>query len=415
MRPGTPGFIGHRLREAREARGMTVSELAKELEISQQAVSRYELEKMSPSPNTSMTMAHILGVPLARFTSESNCESISAIFHRAQIGTTSRKKKENAVKLHKTAELYFNSFQWLTFPRLDLPDFFISGDPINLDTSEIESYAEQLRQHWNLGNGPIANMVELVERKGMPVSWGRSESNKVDAYSAWYKMQQRDDEDQVQIPVIFLSREKGSSVRSRFEIAHELAHLLLHRTVSEDKLKDKTYHSHLEKQAHIFAGAFLLPEAEFVKDAYSQALEALKGLKNKWRVSIGAMIRRLAHLRIISEKQERLLWIGYSRRGWRTGEPFDDSIPPEVPSLLRLAVEVPIESGATTGADLESQLHLFVWEIEMLSNLPVGTVASHFQRNIANTHRKLKNNNVQEKGDDVSYDNLYPFPSSAET
>lgn len=51
MRVGTPGFSGQRLREAREARGLTAISVSELAEVSVQAVYHYESGRMSPSPD----------------------------------------------------------------------------------------------------------------------------------------------------------------------------------------------------------------------------------------------------------------------------------------------------------------------------------------------------------------------------
>src|SRR5207245_2232584 len=82
------------------------------------------------------------------------------------------------------------------------------------DYRQIEPHmaAMLLRQHWGLGIKPIANMVHLLELKGIRV-FSLAESTKdVDAFSLW-----RDD-----IPYVFLNRFK-SPERSRFDAAHEAA------------------------------------------------------------------------------------------------------------------------------------------------------------------------------------------------
>jgi len=53
--------------------------------------------------------------------------------------------------------------------------------------------------------------------------------------------------------VVILGSDKGDKARPRFDAAQELGHLVLHRDHPEPGNRA------LEKQAHRFAGAFLLP------------------------------------------------------------------------------------------------------------------------------------------------------------
>src|SRR5689334_22327582 len=73
--------------------------------------------------------------------------------------------------------------------------------PDILDLHAVDSHtaATLLRQHWRLGDNPIANMVHLLETKGVRV-YSLAESNKdVDAFSVW-----RDD-----VPYVFLNSFKS--------------------------------------------------------------------------------------------------------------------------------------------------------------------------------------------------------------
>jgi transcriptional regulator with XRE-family HTH domain len=63
MRPGTPQFIGERLREAREARCLTQITLSEMLGVSNRAVSQYEKGTASPHPDIMAKIPKILNFP----------------------------------------------------------------------------------------------------------------------------------------------------------------------------------------------------------------------------------------------------------------------------------------------------------------------------------------------------------------
>src|SRR5439155_14410703 len=137
-------------------------------------------------------------------------------------------------------------------------------------------------------------------------------------------------------PYIFLGAEKTCAVRARFNLGHELGHLILHRRVDEKHVRYiPSDHRKMEEQAHRFAGAFLLPAKSFGRDVYAVTLEALRSLKPKWKVAIGALLKRAEHLGFISERQLQRTWIAYSRRGWRSREPLDDEIEEAPPAARR--------------------------------------------------------------------------------
>jgi len=63
MPSSTPGFVGARLREARQVRGLRAVELAEMLDISPQAVSSYETGGKTPSPAVADAIAAKLNLP----------------------------------------------------------------------------------------------------------------------------------------------------------------------------------------------------------------------------------------------------------------------------------------------------------------------------------------------------------------
>lgn len=64
------------------------------------------------------------------------------------------------------------------FPDLDLP-----ADPIPLSDSEIEQAAEDVRRYWRMGDGPIANMILLLENQGAIVGRDRLGADTLDGVS----------------------------------------------------------------------------------------------------------------------------------------------------------------------------------------------------------------------------------------
>ena len=118
------------------------------------------------------------------------------------------------------------------------------------------------------------------------------------------------------------------------------------------------YNKTIEAQANAFAGEFLLPADSFANDLGVISLDALKGLKRRWRVSIGVMLYRLSELDWLNAEQSTRFWKNYSRRGWRTGEPLDDEIEPELPRLLRRGFDLIVEKRVREPVDIANELCL---------------------------------------------------------
>ena len=97
-------------------------------------------------------------------------------------------------------------------------------------------------------------------------------------------------------PYVTIAYDKNSAVRSRFDMAHELGHLVLHRELDHRVVGNPVHHKVIESQANAFAAEFLMPSDSFAADLRVISLDALKGLKRRWGVSIGAMLHRLPDL-----------------------------------------------------------------------------------------------------------------------
>ena len=177
-------------------------------------------------------------------------------------------------------------------------------------------------------------------------------------------------------PFILIGTDKGSPVRWRFDAAHELGHLVLHSNLDRSLLTKAEHFKQIEKQAHRFAGAFLLPIESFGEDLFGASLDGFQALKLKWKVSIATMIKQARLGNLISEETERRLWIGMSRRGWRKLEPYDEVMDVEEPRLLRRSFELLLEEGAQTPEDVLSALALPASDVETLTGLPRDFMSS---------------------------------------
>jgi Zn-dependent peptidase ImmA (M78 family) len=211
-------------------------------------------------------------------------------------------------------------------PTCNLPD---------LRGEDPETAALELRHGWGQGERPIRNMVHLLESKGVSV-FSILETNDIDAFSLW-----RDD-----TPFVFLNTKK-SAERSRFDAAHELGHLVLHRGV-DARGKDA------ESQANQFASAFLMPRGSVLANApIFPSLSILISLKKQWIVSVAALTYRLHALRLIKDWHYRTLCIEIARNGHREREPEPAS--PEM-SLIFGKVFQMLRSEGVTRADVAREL-----------------------------------------------------------
>ena len=93
-------------------------------------------------------------------------------------------------------------------------------------------------------------------------------------------------------PFVFLNTNKTAE-HSRYDAAHELGHLVLHRHGSPQGIE-------AEKQANQFASAFLMPRGSVHPVAPRfPTFDILVSLKRRWGVSVAALAYRLHNLGLV--------------------------------------------------------------------------------------------------------------------
>jgi Zn-dependent peptidase ImmA (M78 family)/transcriptional regulator with XRE-family HTH domain len=363
VKAGTPGFVGERLRAAREARGINATALAELVGITPAAIWHYEKGTQSPRPEVMRAIAEKLSLPVRHFLRAMPAPSVGSGFYRSMSAATKTDRLRAERRQGWTREITSYLRGYVAFPQVNVPLFEVPTDPNAISNSDIESIAEKTRAFWSLGTGPISNCIWLAENSGVIVVHSPLGAETLDSFSEWADG----------VPYIFLGSERGCAVRDRFNVGHELGHLILHRAIEEKHIRFiPSDHRKMEEQANRFAGAFLLPAQSFARDVYAVTLEALRSLKAKWKVAIGAMLKRAETLGFISDYQLQRTWVAYSRRGWRLKEPLDDQIEVEQPHLLRKAFELLAQSGANARAEILASGLCSPRDIEVLCGLPAG-------------------------------------------
>jgi Zn-dependent peptidase ImmA (M78 family)/DNA-binding XRE family transcriptional regulator len=354
MISGTPGFVGERLRQSREAMGFTMTALAEILDISKQAISQYENGTDSPRQEVFTRICKVFQHEPHFFLRPVNPSLRAPVFFFRSMAAATKTARTKAQVRHIWMREVVNYLsEFVEFPAVKFPPVAHSGDPNSLSMEEVERTAAELRKLWNLGEGPIVNLVRTMENNGAMVLRHPLDAETLDALSGWAEPEG--------LPYVLLNSDKNCSVRSRLDLAHELGHMILHRNVTETTLNKRELFALVEDQAFRFGAAFLLPEEPFLDDLHSLSLDALKVLKRKWRVSIGMMIERLKHLGVVDADQHRRLRINYVARKWTREEPFDDEIaieePTVIPSAFRLMVSEQIQSVEDISANTGFSTH----------------------------------------------------------
>lgn len=333
-------FNAQRLILGRKRRKMTARALASVIGVSPITISRLENGANEPEDETVNALARALGFPKEFFFAGDFDELPAEAASFRSLSSMTAKERDAALSAGVIAYLLHD---WVAerfnLPACDVPVVDEAGSP--------EEAAQIVRAAWGLGQQPISNMVRLLEAKGVRVFSLSEETLSVDAFSCW-----RDS-----TPFAFLNTFK-SAERSRFDAAHELGHLVMHRHGAPQDSKQA------ENEADRFASEFLMPADDVLSRVrYVTDVSDLIRAKKRWGVSVAAINYRLHKLGVVREWQNRSLNIEISRRGYRRDEPEGMS---RETSALWPKVFMDLWRERITRHDIAMQLHLPEYELEQI-------------------------------------------------
>jgi Zn-dependent peptidase ImmA (M78 family)/transcriptional regulator with XRE-family HTH domain len=390
MRVGTPGFIGERLTEARAARRISsMAALARLMGVSPSTVARWEDESIAPDADAMTQLSNTLQVRREFFLRPVH-RSERPVFYRSLSSTLVRDLDYQHSQMSWLHEISTILQHYVDFPPVDIPDVLGGGNYRQLRDEDLERIALDLRRHWNIGQGPCTDVVALLERVGFVVGTIEMGTSKLDGLCSWAA----DDR-----PHLLLATDKMSFARRQMDAAHEMAHAILHRNVTESELKQNL--KEIETQAFRLASAFLLPSTTYPHEVPRPSLAALQALKERWRVSIKAQIKRLADLDMVPEHHVTQLYKLYSAKGWTKEEPLDREWAVSEPRLLRDSLGLIVSSGVRTKADLLAvEFTMRPGDVENLASLPPGWFSEltgevvQLKRDVARTDIKPESSGV---------------------
>jgi Zn-dependent peptidase ImmA (M78 family)/transcriptional regulator with XRE-family HTH domain len=363
MKVGIDGFVPERLKEARDARRIpSQAGLARVLQVAASTVSRWEDGAIAPEPEMLDHIAITLGVRVDFFLRDT-FDTSRPIFFRSQSSTLVRDLNYQRAQMRWLKEITHALSHYVDFPKVDIPDVLNGAHYKQLRDEDLERIASDLRAHWGIGDGPCENVVAHLEGVGAIVASIEMGTAKLDGLCSWSEPEGR--------PHILLANDKMSFARRQMDAAHEMAHAILHRGVTEDEFRSDL--AFIETQAFRLGSAFLMPASSFAIEARVPSLTSLMAQKDRWKVSIKAQIKRLSDLDIIPEEFSRHLYKVYSAKGWSREEPFDRDWPLQEPKTLANAIHLIVDSGVRSKRDLMGEEFVIrASDVESLCNLTPG-------------------------------------------
>jgi Zn-dependent peptidase ImmA (M78 family)/transcriptional regulator with XRE-family HTH domain len=306
--PGVPAPL---LTLARTARGETQADVAKRAGISQGLLSKAESGLVDLDLERLERLAEALAVPISLLThrTEESDSLVACVFHRKRSTLPVSKAKQIRALLDLT-RLQIERLLDAETPPLTLPRLAPTSDGYTTPAD----IARMVRQELRVSHGPLADLVGAVESAGVLVVRRDLGSRRIDAIAGWPAKGRP----------IFLLNTEAPADRRRFTMAHELGHAVMHETPAEGRE---------EEEADRFASELLMPAGVIAPELVNLTVPRLVELKDRWRVSMAALVRRGRDLGTITDYQYKQLNIEFSKAGYRTREPT--TIEDEVPRLVK--------------------------------------------------------------------------------
>lgn len=332
-------FRGENLRLARLANGFSLEEVGERVAATRQFVHQLETGAKLPTLAMEEILAealyvepHFFRISMLNAVKEEQC-------HFRKRATTPATLAQQALARGTVIDALVSKIDVaLTLPQVDFPD-----RPVQ-DFGDVERAAEYVREHWGLGSlGPIVSVTRVAENAGAVVTAFDTISERIDALSMARPR-----------PIIARNTAKESLCRQRFDIAHEIGHLVMHQGI-------ETGDKETEEQAHRFAGAFLIPRTAFSREfprGKSMNWKAIFEMKLRWKVAARAIIRRAYDLHLIDAAQYRSANIYLVKSGQSKAEKHDLELPLEQPELLTAAFSALSRVGVNALRELVSGIGL---------------------------------------------------------
>jgi len=338
-------MFSQRLKQLRLARGFSLEELAAKTGgiVTKQALSKYERGKIRPSAVVLNKLAKALNTKAAILFNVPSFNIEIIAFRRtsrlpmkelSRVESYVKNALEERIHLQELTRFSMESMEAKTVREKNLRRFLPIQSMSIKNLEDVEMASKSLRTSWKLGLDEISNMTETLEDHSVHVIEINTRY-KLDGVAA--------------VASTGNNRVKAAAVankigvpgeRQRLNLAHELGHLVLEIPEDVDE----------EKAAFRFGGAFLAPADMLLKEvgikrAFIQPEELLM-LKQKYGLSIAALLYRLRDLKIISESYYTKWCIDINRLGWKKREP--NEINPEQSNWVRRVVLRGLSEGLLT-------------------------------------------------------------------
>lgn len=328
----------HMLILARESRGISQSDLAQEIGISQGKLSKAEKGEQGLPEEAFEKLCLKLEYPNKFFYQKTPTAPVSHYYYRKRVVIP----QKVMMQIEATVKIFRQNIDSLS-EAIELPEFkFKTFSPEDNSPEEI---ARKTRYLLNAERGPIPSMISLLENNGILVVKTDLFNEKIDGLSTVSEKGNH---------IIFLN-ERMPNDRQRFSLAHELGHILMHFDIP-------TISENVEEEADRFASEFLMPKDEIINSLRNLNFPKLGELKRYWKVSMKALVYRAKRLNVLDEYQYRNYQISFSKKGMSKSEPIP--LPEEKTYILNEIVKLHLNQLGYSTSELARVINLNEYEFE---------------------------------------------------
>ena len=283
---------------------LTMKELASRIGVSQMAISHYESGDRRPNMDTIKALAAALGVRVADFL---DSRSDDLVFVHGEFRKGSRLPIKQQEYIRESVEEYMNRF----YSVVEVLGGEVLPEAPKCHglalTDNIEEDAVSMRRYLKISeSGPVGNLIELLENKGILVYVCDIED---DAFSG---MNGRVNER----PYIIVNSNMTTE-RIRSTIAHEMAHFIF---AWPEDMGEKE----IEDRATAISGAFLFPAVDAVRELGVRRTLITKDMTlacKEYGISMYLLVKRATLCGIVRDNVAKDFYIKAAKAGWKKHEP----------------------------------------------------------------------------------------------
>ncbi len=297
--------LGNRIKRARKSLGLTLRNLGDQLFLSHAAIKKYEDNQVLPSSEMLVKLAKALNVRVEYFFRPEQF-TLQSIQYRKHHDISPKHLKQIEIKVLDKVEQRLNLENIFPSPPCN-PFKLINPQHKIQNLNDVELLADQVRRDWNLGEEPISELIDLLEKQGLKIfEIDNKQYPNFDGLTA-----------KVNDLYVIVIDNQWPGDRQRFTLLHELGHILLAGYLPQ--------HLDEEQCCHRFAGAFLLPKSAVVSKLGSHRtnleLMELSLLKQEYGSSMLSILHRIKDAGIITDSLYNAMRNEFNAHGWTQHEP----------------------------------------------------------------------------------------------